>query len=163
MKSLIGLMLMTLSFTAAAGTISSKSSWEAINKSYDHVVRTPSVPGQALGGLFNICVDGDNLRTISPVKYCVEGRQVEVNQGEGSVGYEWVCDKFEESHAAMPRLTTVPECAEWVNEGDNVFCAKFTTKPYLIPLSYVLDVESFGGEAGFRLAFRKALEIPACK
>jgi hypothetical protein len=163
MKSLIGLMLLSLSLTSVAGTISAKSSWEAINKSFGHVVRTPNIPGQALGGLFNICVDGDNLRTIKPVSYCVEGRQVEVYEGEGAVRYEWVCDKFEESHAAMPRLTTVPECAQWVNEGDNVVCAKFTTKPYLIPLSYVLDVEKFGGEAGLQLAFRKALEIPACK
>ncbi len=163
MKSLIGLMLLTLSVTASARTLSAKSSWEAINKSWDHVVRTPSVPGQALGGLFNICVDGDVLRTIAPVKYCVEGRSVEVNYGEGSIGYDYVCDKYELSHASMPRLTSVPECAQWVNEGDNLVCAKFTTKPYLIPLSYVLDVETFGGDASFQLAFRKALEIPACK
>jgi hypothetical protein len=164
MKTILSLVMVSLSLSSFASTIGPRSSWEQINKSRNHVVRTPMKPGALIGGLFNACVDGNNLKSINPVKFCAEGRSVEVDYGEGSRGLEWVCDRFETSHVTISRDTTKTECADWVIEGEgNLVCKKFVEVPFTIPLDYVLDVETFGGEASYQLAFRKAYSIPACK
>ena len=160
MKALLLICAVTLSATASAGRISAKSDWAEIEASRRHNVIKP-MEFNAVGGAFNACIDGDVIRSIQDVRYCAEGHQEEVRQGD-NIFWEWVCDRSETAPMEMPRLSSKRECVEYYYEDDNMFCKRHADKPYLIPLEYTLEVQEQGGEDGYRLAFKKKFTVPAC-
>ena len=163
MKLLAGLLLALLSTSTFAQRISIHSSWEKIEASFSHIVLKPSELNP-VGGLFNACIaaDGETFHSIKDVKFCAEGHQEEVRQGD-SVFWEWVCDRHESSPLSQSRTISKRECTDYAQEGDNFFCRAFEDKPFRIPLSYLLEVQDTGmGEAGPRTLFKKPYTIPQC-
>lgn len=162
MKLLAVLILVLASTQSFAQRISIRSSWEKIEASFHHLVQKPAELNP-VGGLFNACLsdDGETFHSIKDVKFCAEGHQQEVRQGD-NVFWEWVCDRYDSSPLSQPRLTSKRECVEYVRESDTSFCRTFVDKPYLIPVSYLLEVQETNHESGPRTVFKKPYTIPQC-
>ena len=164
MKWGLFLLLAAFSTTGFAVRITARSSWEQIEASRRHNVVKP-YELNAVGGVFNACLDadGETLRSIQDVRYCVQGHEEQMG-GMGDSGWtHWVCDRYASAPASMPRTSTRRECVEYSNEADNVFCVKFENKRFVIPLEYSLEVQEMGGEEGFRTAFHKRHTIGPCQ
>jgi len=163
MKLLALLSLVLASTPSFAQRISIRSSWEKIEASFLHIIQKPAELNP-VGGLFNACLsaDGGTFHSIKDVKFCAEGHQQEVRQGD-NVFWEWVCDRYDSSRLSQPRTISKRVCIDYVQENDNFFCRTYENRPYLIPVDYLLAVQETGsGESGPRTVFKKPYTIPQC-
>jgi hypothetical protein len=114
-------------------------------------------------GIFNTCVDGDNFRSIKPVKVCVDFVQIPGRNGGDS--YEpptTVCKKWELQHVTLPRTTTGEVCVKWeTNEIDGLVCKKKEVRTITTPTTQNLSVWYMYSEATVYL-FSKDYTVPAC-
>ena len=115
MKSLlVAAFVSCMSLAASASLINKDSSWAEINASYRHLVKTPADLSMlnAVGGIFNACVDGNRVRSIKAVKYCASGHQEQVGQGETYGGFTYVCDAYAKTAMSLARNNSAAPSGE---------------------------------------------------
>ncbi len=162
MKLTLFIALTCVSFSSLAARITPRSSWEAIEASFQHNVIKP-LEYNAVGGIFNACLDGDVIRSIKDVRYCAEGRQEEVRQGD-NVFWEYVCERYETAPVQISRTTTKRECVESRREAEgNVICIRHELRTVSLPVKYMLEVQEMRGETGYTTVFKKEMIVPNCQ
>lgn len=68
-------VLAALLLAAPALALNENSSWEEIDASYDYAINTAQATVTLEGvrvSVFNVCTDGAQLRTVSPITYCAK-------------------------------------------------------------------------------------------
>lgn len=162
MKLTLLIALTCVSFSSLAARITPRSSWAAIEASFQHNIIKPT-EYNAVGGIFNACLDGDVIRSIKDVKYCAEGRQQEVRQGD-NVFWEYVCERYESAPVQIARTTTKRECKEFRTEAEgNTICVRHELRTISIPVKFMLEVQEMRGETGYVTVFKKEMIVPDCQ
>lgn len=113
--------------------------------------------------LKNACITEDTVQTIKPAKTCT--KLVPVVRNDGDMQYtDWVCEKWEKSHASYSRAFTRTVCAKYVNEGDgNMVCKRYETKEEFLPDTIKIAVVTSNGEYDNFPGVTKKFTFPACE
>lgn len=189
MKFIIAIALMsmaTLSFAAKRPT--TLSDYDA---SRSYMVHWPSVVFSNISiPVKNVCVDGENLKTITPAKFCSESAVVEVcttanhgseecrpvRKGETPVQKPgtrlvWGCVAYSTQNFETTRTYEAQVCTKWeqVQTGSHNntswVCVEFGTEPKEYALSYDVSVtrNSYSHESGNVEVANLNFTIPQCK
>ncbi|WP_419173178.1 hypothetical protein [Halobacteriovorax sp.] len=123
-----------------------------------------------VGSILEVCTDGENLRTLSPVKYCTGYSKVWVaDSGKKSDGhYDYVCNGFETGVLSTAINYTVKVCLEreYTRDSDDRVlgkCLQYGIENRSYELDGTLDVEytSRGGTNVYRTS-ELDYSVPAC-
>lgn len=166
MKATILFALLFISFDIFA--ITGKDDWKTIRKSREVLIQHPSFT-ERFGPkkIFNICVSGDEFKSIGPVKNCVAYNEVESDDQNRSLsGYkEYNCTKFITENIVMNRVHTNERCVRFapINEYTSGECLEYSPVTSFYPTSYSLPIiEADGDQYGTHL-FSKTYAIPECQ
>lgn len=160
-------MFALLLFSITAFAITGKDDWETIRKSRAVLIVQPAFAERfGKDGLFNSCVSGNEIRSITPVKNCVAYTQVDnENQNQNLSGYKnYNCTQYRKEHVSMNRLHTKEHCVRFapINEYTSGECEAYEPSSAVYPTSYRLPViEAEGDEYGTHL-FSKTYALPEC-
>lgn len=113
--------------------------------------------------LKNACITEDTVQTIKPVRTCVE--LVPVVRNDGDMQYtDWVCKRWEKSHAAHPRAFTRTVCADYANVDDgNLICKRWVQKEDFLPATIKISVVTSNGEYDNFPGVTKKFTFPSCE
>jgi len=170
MKTLV-ILAVTLFATAQAARVNVNSSWDEIKRNFVTVTfQTPSVKldNGPMTGAFDVCKDGDVLRTKKFFTRCVKWER----RG-GRDNDRRVCVQEEKYTGYAAINGTRTRCAEWRRIGgrdnDRRVCVRHEQYDYTLPLSWNVDVYKVrrGGrdrdDRRGRKLFTKRLSIADCE
>lgn len=112
--------------------------------------------------LKNACITEDTVQTIKAAKTCVE--LVPVVRNDGDMQYtDWVCKRWETSHASYSRSFERTVCTKYVTEGDgNLICKRWEQKAEFLPETIKIRVVTSNGEYDNFPGVTKKHTFPAC-
>lgn len=115
--------------------------------------------------LNNACITEDTVQTIKPARTCV--KLVPVVRNEGDMQFtDWVCERWEKSHASHPRAFTRTVCAEYAYEGGhdgNLICKRYEQKEEFLPATIKISVVTSNGENDNFPGVTKKFTFPTCE
>jgi hypothetical protein len=159
--------LITNAQAKTAKGYSKKDDWSAIRVSRDVQVVQPQF-AKAFGpsGLFNVCIDGDEFKSIHPVNFCTAHKVLKkstLNTEEDNPAILG-CIQKEAEDVAVSRRVTRPVClnrteADEVNESE---CTEWSEQTFIYPSEYNLDVVYVQSQEAQNVLFKKQLVIPNC-
>ncbi len=146
----------------------------------EYVTEWPQLNGVPI---HNLCVEGDDFRSIDPVRVCTAHTETRVacvfgegdicrvlKPGERAHAHEFVrtevkCTSYESETVEFPRSRTVSRCVEHapVNEIHSGECLRWTTVREDAPLTHSVDVyRNMGNEIGKIYSHSFYFTIPQC-
>ncbi len=161
-------MFALLAFSLTAHAITGKDDWKKIRKSREVLIMQPAFAERfGRDGLFNACVAGSEIRSISPVKNCVAYTQVDnESQNQNLSGYkDYNCTKYKEEYVSVSREHTIDRCVKFapINEFTTGECVAYEPRRTTYPTTYSLPViEADGDQYGNHL-FSKTYALPDCE
>ena len=174
MKKILVLAAMLGLCSANAFAMGGKSladqSWSELRANKTVQINGPLV-ALKYGTIFNMCVEGNNFRSIADVKTCTLEPIERRDGGEGNTTYtDWVCKAGSETSVPVGESRDHIEeyCVvyneNYGREGDSgEFCKVKGTRPATYPTTFNLDIlVDHGGEAGAQYAGSKSYEIQPC-
>lgn len=136
-------------------------SWDQIHNSAVYNVVKPKLKG----GIFNLCADKNNLRTIKPVESCV-WQKVDDKYGPGP---DYECVDTQTNSYNYPRAYTRDVCPTGQQQRYNdvnglpiIDCTDWKTVSKTIPLVHKLEVV-YDPNPNTGLSFKKDYRIPNCQ
>lgn len=149
-----------------------EDSWDAIRAMDNIWIGSGTVFDAEMGGIFNICTDGENLRTIRPIQACVASQSDRTGPA-GRGRFSGNCVRMGTREIVHPLLQRMSVCARSpgggsAGRGGGGGCERYGTATYRIPTTVDLEVgvEQFTNSAypmnmSYQLFF-KPYTIPFC-
>ena len=173
MKKLLGIFAVSAVLVGMSATdaraMGRERTWDEIRRDYSLFVEQPDFSGPfGSEGVFNMCVAGNEFRSLAPVKFCAESVTVwHPGHGEGDQPrYETICRRWDSKDVTSPVSWEEQVCVEWARnpggEGGFIKCVRQEPRTRTSPTTMKLNVYNDRGEAGRRLELTKEFTIPAC-
>lgn len=164
----VGIVALGGVFSAHASfweTVNSESSWEEIFNSNTYVA-VPPWTQMGAGGVFDTCWGGDFIRTIDPVKTCVETKNI---ARSAEAGPEYACTRTVEEYKYLPTTIDIKTCKTWVEtspEVGDITCTDWGYRTIEINRTNQVPVHrranSQEDNLPGRYSFSKEYKMPAC-
>jgi hypothetical protein len=187
MKLLLALTLLVMASSSFAKRPTTLEDYDA---SRSYIVAWPTVIFSNVSiPVKNVCVDGDNFKTIAPAKFCSESAVVEVcvkanhgseecrpvRKGEtpkqsSNIRLVWGCVAYKSQNFETTRSYEASVCTKWerseTNSHDNTtwVCVEHGTETKEYALSYDVSVTGNGNNHSGRVEVANLdFTIPQCK
>lgn len=138
--------------------------WESIRNNKNLTVRGPEF-AEAFGpeGIFNVCVLGDELKSIRPALVCTETDEIKIGLPNTESGQSTIerCKEKVYKAVSIPRTSTDEVCVRYepATEYSSNECIESKIMTITHPTKHVLVVIPVNSEAR---SFKKEYTIPQC-
>jgi hypothetical protein len=145
-----------------------RDEWSVIRNDKRISIVMPKFTSQfGYGGIFNICHENGEFKSIKPVMVCNEHIDIRTGIPNSDIGETVTrkCIRASEMTIYLPRITSQQVCSkrEVPTEDSANKCIVWRNETTTMPLNYMLDViYSKGTEKFGDLKFRKTYTIPNC-
>lgn len=158
-------LLTTLTTMSSAFAQSVRSEWSAIRLDRRVSILQPEFTKQfGPAGIFNICYDDDEFKSITPVNVCTIYRESKVGIPNSEIGQTIIkkCIERVPQDIQIARTVTRDVCKTRAapTEFSSNECLEWTSVTSTLPLNYKLPVVNIVTEGNEM--FKKGYDIPKC-
>lgn len=144
-----------------------ENNWQALrNNKKVHIIQPEFSERFGPGGIFNICLEGEELRSIHPVRVCIETEEVLIGNPNTEAGAAEIekCKKVVTKQVVFPRYISRDVCTEYEasTESSSNKCVEWRSKTFQVPIEYKLDVVYAKGLLYGNHLFFKTYKFPTC-
>lgn len=160
---IFGLMLLSLAVHAEDFPTSGQS-WASI-RANPNVIVTNDFQAYGPHGVFNVCADGDTLRSVEPVRVCAEFVTTpDRGQGGAESASQVNCGRADYREVSMPKTRIADLCAEYAGGSgeETLQCARYERRPVTIATEQTLGVWYVENNRS-EFLFNKNYTIPTCE
>lgn len=158
--SILGLIISNNSFA-----LSPKDDWNALRNNNKVNILEPEFT-KAYGGIFNMCYEGENFKSVEPVKVCIGAKEIVLAPANTELGLltKDVCSKVEMRDVEFSREFNREICTEYIapTEATSNECLEYTSQNVTLPTQYKLDIVHRKGLLFGNHIFFKSYQIPPC-
>lgn len=117
-------------------------------------------------GIFNICVQGDEFKSINPVEVCTSYKEVTIGEPNSEIGSfkDKKCNEVVVKDVTISRNISKEVCKEYAPPTEELAneCLESQIITETLPQHYRLEVLSTQGELKGNRLFFKSYMIPEC-